>query len=67
MQNININVNPEDLQDITCEKCDGAFFTPCFMIKKLSAFQSPSGQEMMFPVQVFKCDNCGEVLNNLEN
>jgi hypothetical protein len=67
MQNVNINVNPEDLQDIVCENCNGEFFTPCFMIKRLSAIQSPNGQEMMFPVQVFKCDSCGEVLNKFEN
>jgi len=60
---INMQLNPDDLQDITCESCEGTYFTPCFMMKKVSALQSPTGQQMVVPVQVFKCDNCGEVLD----
>jgi hypothetical protein len=63
MENINLNINPDDLQDIKCEECEGEFFTPCFMIKKLSALQSPSGQEMLVPVQIFKCDHCDAPIN----
>jgi len=61
--NINMDINPDDLQDIQCSQCEEYFFTPSFMIKKLSALQSPSGEQMMVPVQIFRCDNCGEVLN----
>lgn len=63
MENVNMNINPDDLQDVTCEACDGEFFTPSFMIKKLSALQSPSGQKMLVPVQIFRCDACGTPIN----
>ena len=33
------------------------------MIKKLSALVSPTGQEVIAPVQVFNCGSCGEMLD----
>lgn len=62
MEKVNININPDDLQNIKCKSCEGEFFSHSFMIKKLSAFQSPTGKAMMMPLQVFRCDNCGEVI-----
>ena len=62
-----MNINPDDLQDIGCENCEGEFFTPSFMIKKLSALQSPSGQKMFVPVQIFRCDECGLPINTDDN
>jgi len=67
MENINMNINPDDLQDVKCEECEGEFFTPSFMIKKLSALQSPSGQKMFVPVQLFRCDSCGLPINPNDN
>ena len=32
-----------------------------FVLKKISALVSPSGQEGLVPVQVFSCGNCGQV------
>ena len=61
---INMQINPDDLQEITCEKCEGIYFSPSFTMKKISALQSPTGQNMIVPVQVFKCDNCGAVLDH---
>ena len=63
MKNLNVNINPEDLQDVECSACNGTLFTPSFLIKKMSAFQSPTGESTMVPIQVFRCDHCGEVLN----
>ena len=63
MENINMNINPDTLQDIGCENCEGQLFTPSFMIKKISALQSPTGEKMMIPMQVFRCDNCGDILD----
>jgi len=61
--NINLKLNPDDLQDVVCEKCDGKYFTPSFAMKKVSALQSPTGQKMLIPMQLFSCNNCGEVLD----
>ena len=66
MENLNFDLDANDLDSIPCPQCEGELFTPSFLIKKVSALQSPTGQEMMFPIQVFRCDNCGAVLNNFE-
>ena len=67
MEKLNFNLDVEELDSATCDNCGGGYFTPSFVIKKVSALQSPTGQKMMIPIQVFKCDNCGEVINTLDN
>ena len=37
-------------------------FIQGYVIKKLSAIMSPTGEEVIAPVQVFNCGNCGEIL-----
>ncbi|HCI72238.1 MAG TPA: hypothetical protein DHV30_17220 [Balneola sp.] len=58
-QNINIDLNNVD--NIKCDECENETFTPVFMIKYLSALMSPSGQDTMIPVQLFKCSKCAHV------
>ncbi len=54
-----ININPEDTEGVMCEKCQGGFFIPVYMIRKVSAIISPSGKEEMIQVPVMACANCG--------
>ena len=56
-----ININPEDLVDVTCDKCGNQTFVQAFLFKKLSAVLSPNGKDSMIPLQVFKCDECGHI------
>jgi len=65
MQNLNLNIDPSDLPSITCSKCESEHFSPTFIIKKVSALQSPTGEEILVPIQLYKCDACGEVLKSL--
>ena len=58
-QNINIDLNNVD--NIKCDECDNETFVPVFVIKHLSALVSPTGQETMVPVQLFKCSKCDHV------
>jgi hypothetical protein len=44
-------------------KCDNPIFIQGYVIKKLSALVSPTGQEVIAPVQVFNCGSCGEMLD----
>ena len=60
-QNPQVNINPEDLTDVVCEKCGNQTFTLAFLFKKISAILSPNGQESMIPLQVYKCDSCGHI------
>lgn len=58
-QSININLSEAD--DISCDNCGGKLFSPAFMIKRISALMSPTGQETLAPIQIFKCDACSHV------
>jgi len=55
-----------DLKNATtmrCQKCDNPIFIQGYVIKKMSALVSPTGQEIIAPVQVFNCGSCGEMLD----
>ena len=58
-QNINIDLNNVD--NIKCDECESETFTPVFVIKHISALMSPTGQETMVPIQLFKCSKCGHI------
>ena len=56
-----VNINPDDLVDVCCDKCGNQTFVQAFLFKKLSAVLSPNGKESMIPLQIFKCDECGHI------
>ena len=56
-----VNVDISQADDAKCDKCGHDVFVPVFLIKKVSAIMSPNGQEIIAPVQVFGCNNCGHV------
>lgn len=45
----------------TCESCGNDRFTVQYLIKKFSALISPTGQEMLTPVQGFACTKCDHI------
>ena len=57
-----VQVDLKDAETMTCGKCDNKIFIEGYVIKKISAIISPTGQEVIAPVQVFNCGNCGELL-----
>ena len=57
-----VNVDLTDAETLVCGKCDNKIFIQGYVIKKISAIISPTGQEVIAPVQVFNCGNCGELL-----
>lgn len=61
-QQPNINVDMSKASDVEC-KCGNDTFTMAFRFKKLSAIASPTGKELMIPMQVFKCRKCGLEFN----
>ena len=64
-QSQQINLNLKDAEDIKCEECANVYFTPVIMIKKISALISPTGKEIMAPVQLFQCSSCSHVNKQL--
>ena len=47
--------------DVSCDECDRKIFRVACIVKKLSALISPTGKEMVVPVQVLECSSCGNV------
>jgi hypothetical protein len=56
-----ININVKDAQDVKCTECDGEVFAPAFLIKRISALVSPTGQEVLAPIQIFQCSSCKHI------
>ena len=47
--------------NVECEMCQNDHFVPAFIIKQIPALVSPTGQETLVPVQVFKCGKCHHI------
>ncbi len=59
--NQNINIDLSTAENIKCENCENETFVPTFVIKYISALMSPSGQDTMIPIQLFKCSKCDHI------
>jgi len=57
-----VQVDLKSAETMKCKKCDNKIFIKGYVIKKMSAILSPSGKEVIAPIQVFNCGNCGELL-----
>lgn len=56
-----LNMDPSDLLDVTCNECDSNVFQQVYFIKKISEVISPNGEEGLFPVPSFRCAECGHI------
>lgn len=43
---------------LRCANCDGFFFEPTILFRKLSRFVTGETQDTVFPVQAFRCQDC---------
>lgn len=63
--NQNPNMKPEIdfslAETYTCEKCGNDRFIVNYLIKSFSALVSPTGNQMLTPIQAFACSNCGNI------
>ena len=57
-----VQVDLSDADTMKCQKCENPVFIQGYVIKKISAIVSPTGKEVIAPIQVFNCGNCGEML-----
>ena len=57
-----VKIDLADADTMKCQKCENPFFIQGYIIKKISAIVSPTGKEVIAPIQVFNCGNCGEML-----
>ena len=61
----NVQVDLRDADTIKCNDCDNFVFIGGFVLKRLSAIVSPTGEEALIPVQVYSCGNCGKVPSSM--
>ena len=57
-----VQVDLKDADTMKCQKCENSIFIQGYVIKKISAIVSPTGKEVIAPIQVFNCGNCGDML-----
>ena len=62
-----VRIDPAIIKDAKLVKCDcgGAIFQEKMMLKRISKFASPTGQDELFPMNVLICDACGLVPTEL--
>ena len=60
-----VQVDLKQADTIKCKSCNNYLYIQSFVLKKLSALVSPTGQETMIPVQVFSCGNCGKIAEGM--
>ena len=60
-----VQVDLTKADTIKCDDCGNYLFITSFVIKKVSAILSPTGQEGLVPIQVYSCGNCGQVPKSL--
>ena len=56
-------VDLSQAETILCESCNNSLFIESYVLKRVSAIVSPTGQEAIVPIQVFACGSCGELKN----
>ena len=57
-----VKIDLSDADTMKCQKCENSIFIQGYVIKRISAIVSPTGKEVIAPIQVFNCGNCGEML-----
>ena len=57
-----VKVDLSEADTMKCQKCGNSIFIQGYVIKRISAIVSPTGEEVIAPIQVFNCGNCGEML-----
>jgi len=56
-----MNVDVSNAETLKCEECGNILWIQSFIVKRIPALMSPSGKEMLAPIEVFSCGNCGAI------
>ena len=60
-EQINLNIDLNKTQEITCDKCGGVVFQEGLMLRKASRFLAGTEKDALIPLPVFSCSKCGHV------
>lgn len=61
LQNQQVQLDFEKSSDVVCDACDNNTFVVHYHIKRFSALVSPTGDEMLVPMQLYACAKCGHI------
>ena len=51
--------------EVKCEECENETFKAILKIKRISAIASPTGRAGLIPLEMFACEKCGHVNDEL--
>lgn len=54
-----VNIDLSQSESMVCKECGSEQFKMEYLIRKVSALLSPTGEEMVVPIQIFSCSKCG--------
>jgi len=52
-------------KEITCQSCNGTIFLPANKFLKIPKISAGTPQDVLIPVEVYLCGDCGEVCQEL--
>lgn len=52
-------------KEITCQNCNGSIFLPANKFLKVPKIAAGTPQDLLIPVEVFLCGDCGEICEEL--
>ena len=66
-QGVQLQIDPNDMADVSCENCGSTYFDVRIKLKKLSSVHpsNPTGQDIVTTGQVLVCAKCGKEPANL--
>jgi hypothetical protein len=56
-----VHLDIDQAEDYKCEQCQHDRFKISYFVKRFSPLVSPTGEEMLIPVQAFSCEKCDHV------
>lgn len=65
MEDLKLNIKPQDLVSIKCENCNNDLYRSAFKFKKVSKLLTGSPKDQIIPIEIFVCTGCGEMLKEL--
>lgn len=66
MNQSNPQLDPSKTTGVFCESCNGMFFEQTALLRRMSKLYLGSPQDVVFPVLVFVCRDCGTPLTSEE-
>ena len=60
-QQAQVKVDLKQAETMKCEYCGNYLFISSTIIKRISPLVSPTGEEALVPIDVYRCGNCGRV------